>query len=146
MRWWPLSRRQPRPERPGETWLYLPPGVPGGREEIRVNDTDGHDFARFSWQTCKACRTGLVIAIRIDPKYQHRGYGARLLRHALRDHEDYAWTTSAQKTAGKPFFRRMSQNTGVPFGDGHKPVLCPHMRAAPSNPQPGPAQAMRAVD
>ncbi|OKH93581.1 hypothetical protein [Streptomyces uncialis] len=66
-----------------------------------------------------------------------------MLRYALRGREDYAWTTTVQKAMGKVFFRRMSRSTGVQFGDGRKPLLCPHMRAASRPARSGPAGTRR---
>ncbi|MFD3719891.1 hypothetical protein [Streptomyces sp. NPDC058674] len=142
MRW--LRRRLPKREVPGEDWHYLPPAQPAGREQLLVTRADGYDFARLDWQVCEACRVGLVIAIRVTDEYQDRNYGGRMLRYALRGHDDYAWTTTVQKAMGKVFFRRMSRSTGVQLGDGRKPFLCPHMRA--THGLPGPAQQMPAVD
>ncbi|MFJ4866203.1 GNAT family N-acetyltransferase [Streptomyces sp. NPDC088748] len=142
MRW--LRRWLPKREVPGEDWHYLPPAWPAGREQVMVTRADGYDFARLDWQACEACRTGLVIAVRVTSEYQGRGYAGRMLRYALRSRENYMWTTTVQKAMGKVFFRRMSQRTGVQFGDGRKPILCPHMRAAHG--LPGPAQQMPAVD
>ncbi|MFE5543592.1 hypothetical protein ACFQ71_07200 [Streptomyces sp. NPDC056534] len=142
MNW--LRRWLPKRGVRGEDWHYLPPARPAGREQMMVTRADGYDFARLDWQACEGCRIGLVIAVRVTDEYQGRGYAGRMLRYALRDHEDYVWTTTAQKPMGKVFFRRMSQRTGVQFGDGRKPILCPHMRAAHG--LPGPALQIPAVD
>lgn len=138
-RWWWSGR-----EVPGEDWHYFPPAQPAGREQMQVTRADGYDFARLDWQVCEACRTGFVIAVRVTDEYQGRGYAGRMLRYALRGREGYAWTTTVQKPMGRVFFQRMSRSTGVQFGDGRKPFLCPHMRTAHG--LPGAAQPLPADD
>ncbi|WP_331745937.1 hypothetical protein [Streptomyces sp. NBC_00872] len=128
---------------PGEDWHYLPPTQPAGQEQMRVTRADGYAFARLDWQICEECRTGLVIAVRVTDKYQRCGYAGQMLRYALRGREDYTWTTTVQKPKGKKFFRRMSRSTGVQFGDGSKPALCPHMRTVQGLPE---VQQMPATD
>ncbi|MFF7655316.1 hypothetical protein ACFZCY_36735 [Streptomyces sp. NPDC007983] len=118
-----------RPMEEGEVWTYTPPGAPAGCRQLRVcRVPDGDDFARLTWQACDECRRGLVRKIRVDDRWQRRGYGSRMMMRALRDCETYTWTTTKQSEFGESFFAALAAATGVEFSPESR--ACDHMRAA----------------
>ncbi|MEV4364666.1 hypothetical protein [Nonomuraea sp. NPDC049625] len=105
-------------------FVYHPPTRPAGLREIYVYDPDDHDIARLVWQVCDECRCGSINKISIDPEWQRRGRGRRLILRALRDGPAYAWATSGQSPEARKFFPIMSAETGAAF-TAHGPS-CPH--------------------
>jgi GNAT superfamily N-acetyltransferase len=125
-----LRGREPgRSMEEGEVWVYTPPGVPAGYQQLRVcQELAGYDFARLTWQVCGPCQKGLVRKIRVTDRWQRRGYGSRMMMRALRDCETYTWTTTVQSEFGQGFFAALAAATGIDFSPDAR--ACAHMRAA----------------
>ncbi|MGW1037842.1 hypothetical protein ACWD4Z_37360 [Streptomyces antibioticus] len=109
-----------------ETWHHRAPKTPAGMQEITACAPDGYDFARLVWQSCAACRLGLILKIRVTETWQRHGYASRMVRFALRDCEGYRWTTTPQSQDAQAFFPALTEVTGVAFPRDAE--LCEHMR------------------
>lgn len=109
-------------------FVYYPPTRSADLRVIRPYNGDGHDMARLVWQVCDDCERASLNKISIDPNWQRRGLGRRLINRALRDGPDYAWVTSGQSPAAKRFFPVISNETGVVFEERGR--SCQHMNAA----------------
>lgn len=110
-------------------FLYWPPQCPTGHRDLRMFDRDGYDIGRLVWLVCDTCRVGSINKISIDPDYQRRGLGRRLIRCALDDGPNYTWQTTGQSPEAKQSFPALEKELGLalPQYGG----VCEHLSSAP---------------
>lgn len=107
-------------------FLYYQPHQTADRHRIRMYDSERYDVGVLVWQVCATCELGCILKISINPEWQRRGYGRRLIRRAVRDCTTYHWTTTGQSPEAKAFFPVLAAELGHEFEE--RGGTCHHMR------------------
>lgn len=108
-------------------FVHCPPVAAAGHHRIHIYRRDGAEIGAVDWQVCHTCRRGAIIKIAVDPDWQRRGFGRRLVARALRDGPGYTWATSGQSPDARLLFECITAETGVAFTERGSP--CSHIRA-----------------